>query len=88
MFFKLPPESGGGGDGILLLNTPHHHAHVHGLDDDGHTLWFQGIVDGVEDVEGEALLNLETTSKHVHHSWDFAQADDITIGDVGDMGLA
>src|SRR5271163_80116 len=73
---------------MLLLDAAHHHAQVAGLDDYGHALRFDYSLDGFGDLGGEALLNLEAAGKDFDQAWNFAEADHLAVGDVGDVYFA
>ncbi len=73
---------------MLLFDAAHHHAEVLGLEDDGDALGVDGVGDGVGDLAGEALLHLQAAGEDVDEAGNFAEADDLAVGDVGDVGLA
>ena len=48
----------------------------------------QGFLDAVADLDGQALLDLEAASVGLDYARDLAQAGDLAVGNVGDVGLA
>src|SRR5579863_2564929 len=44
---------------VLLLDAPHHHAEMPRFDDDADALRAQPLLDGVRDLAGQPLLNLQ-----------------------------
>ena len=50
---------GGHRRGVLLLDAAHHHAQVAGFNDDAYALRLDDLLDGLGDLCGHALLNLE-----------------------------
>src|SRR5579862_4997104 len=74
--------------GVLLLDAAHHHAEVAGFDDNSHALRGDDVLDGVGDLTREALLHLEAASEDLDKTRDFAESDDLAVGDVGDVHLA
>ena len=73
---------------MLLFDAAHHHAEMARLDDYSYALGFDDFLDGLGDLCGEALLNLQTAREHFDQARDFAQADDPAVRDVGDVHLA
>jgi len=61
---------------------------VPGLDDDGYAERLQHFLNDIADFEREPLLHLQAAGEHVHHAGDFAEADDVAVGDVRDVGFA
>lgn len=57
------------------------------LHDDGDTLGFQDLHDGVGDFLCEALLDLEAAGKHFGYAGELGEADDGFVGDVADVHL-
>lgn len=71
-----------------FLHSPHDHAHVFTLDDDGYPLWADGLVEGQSHLLGESLLYLQSTGKRLCDAGQFREADDEAVGDVPDVDLA
>src|ERR1700753_2862478 len=46
------------------------------------------IGDGLADLAGQTLLHLEPSCEHVNETGDLAEADDFSIGHIGDVSLA
>ncbi len=76
------------GDGILLFYSAHHHAEVLCFDDHSNAVRLECLLDALEDLMGEALLDLEPTSKDVDDTRQLAQSDNFAVGDIGDMCFA
>ena len=55
---------------------------------DHHAGRIEVIVQGVRDLVGQALLDLQAAREHIHDARDLAQADDFLARDIGDMRLA
>ena len=72
----------------LLLHAAHRHAQVGALADDGHAERGHRVVDGLGDLAGHALLQLQPPREHVDQPRDLAQPDDAAVGHVGDVALA
>jgi hypothetical protein len=58
------------------------------LDDYGDTQRVESLLDAVANLHCEALLNLKTASKTLNDTSYLRQTCDISIGDVGYVGLA
>ena len=52
-------------DGVLLLDAAHHHAQMPGFDDDADALRFDGVLDGLGDLRGQALLDLQAAREQL-----------------------
>jgi hypothetical protein len=76
------------GGGVLLLDSAHHHAQVAGFDDNADALGFDYFLDGFGDLGGEALLNLQAAREELDEARDFAEADNTSVGDVGNVDFA
>ena len=48
----------------------------------------QGFLDAVPDLDGQPLLDLQAAGVGLDDAGNLAQAGDLAIGDVGDVGLA
>jgi len=75
------------GGSARLLNAAHDHAKMARFDDDGDALWLEHLREGERDLLGEALLDLETTSKHFGNAGEFGKADDAAVGNVANVHL-
>jgi len=60
---------------------------VAGFNDDAYAAGFDGFLDGVGDLAGYALLDLEATSEDFDEARDFAEAYDFAIRDVSDVDM-
>src|SRR5215469_4041356 len=74
--------------GVLLLDTAHHHAEVARLDDHANTLGLAHLLDGLCDLGGEALLDLKAAREEFDQPWNFAEADDFAVRNVGHVHLS
>jgi len=74
------PEHAGGHGQEFCSHAAHHHAEVLGLDDDAHAARPDRLLDGLRDLHGEALLDLEAGARDVHEARDLGEADDLAVG--------
>lgn len=81
-------EGGGGGDGILFLDTPHHHTHMPGFDHHRYAEGVEGGVDTAKDLVGQSFLHLKAPGEDIDHPGEFTEADNVAVGNIGDMDLA
>ena len=77
----------GNGLAVLFFDAAHLHAEVTRFDDDAHALRGDFFLDGLSDLAGQALLNLQTTREHVYEARDFAEPENAFVGQVGDVAL-
>jgi len=86
------PEAAKHGTGhslaVLLFDAAHLHTEVARFDNYADTLGADFFLDGLGDLAGEALLNLEAAGKHIDEARDFAKADDALIRQIGYVALA
>ncbi len=72
--------------GARLLGITHDHARSGALPrrqrQPGHQQSFQSI----GDLDGEPFLHLQSTGVHLADTSDFREANDLAVGDIGDMG--
>src|SRR5580700_86640 len=73
---------------MLLFDATHHHAEVTGFDDYADALRLDDFLDGLGNLRGKALLDLETTRKKLDQARNFAQADYSAFWDIGDVHFA
>ena len=81
-------ECGGRGDGVGFLYSSDLHAGMGGFDDDGNAERMERVLDAIADFDGESFLDLEASGVCFDDSGDFAEAGDLAVRDVGDVGLA
>src|SRR5438445_5407241 len=74
--------------GVLLLDTAHHHAEVARLNDHADTLGLDDFLDSLCDLGGEALLDLQAAREEFDQPWNFAEADDFAVRNVGHVHLS
>lgn len=74
--------------GRSLSNSPHDHAQMAALNDDGNTLRLKDLADGERNLLGETLLDLKTAGEHFGDAGELAEAEDAAVGDVADVHLA
>src|SRR5258708_39731341 len=58
---------------VLLFNAAHLHAEMAGFDDHANSLRSDFFLDGMRDLAGQALLNLQASREGVHQTGDLAQ---------------
>src|SRR5271169_5434595 len=73
---------------MLFFDAAHHHAQMARLDDYADALRFDRILDRLRNLRGEALLNLQAAREGVDEARYFAQADHLSIWNIGHMHLA
>src|SRR6202158_6422479 len=80
----------GAGDGlaVLFFDTAHLHAQMARLDDDADTFGTDLALNGLCNLAGHALLNLEAARKHVHQAGDLAEPEHALVRQVSDVGFA
>ena len=78
----------GDGEGVLLLDAAHRHAQVRALADHRHAERIDLLADGLGDLVGHPLLDLQPPREHVHEPGNLAEPDDARLRNVGDVALA
>ncbi len=73
---------------MLFLHSTHHHAEMTGFDHYADTLWLNGFLNGLGNLRGQSFLNLQAAGKYFNEPWNFAQADNFAIRNVGHVYLA
>ena len=73
---------------MLLFHAAHLHAQVARFDDDAHAFRADLVGDGVRDLAGHALLNLQAPREHVHQPRNFAEPEHLFARQIGDVRLA
>src|SRR6267143_681797 len=73
---------------MLLFHAAHLHAQMAGFDNYADTLGSDFFLDGLRDLAGHALLNLQAARKHVYHAGDLAEPQNPLVRQIGHMGLA
>src|SRR5260370_6809098 len=73
---------------VLLLHAAHLHAEMAGFDNHANTLRSDFFLDGLRDLAGHALLNLQAARKHVYHAGDLAEPQNPLVRQIAHMGLA
>lgn len=76
------------GAGRRLLHAPHDHAQMARLHDDGDALGLEDLHDGVGDLLGQALLDLQAAAEHLGDAGQLGDADDLVLRDVGNVHLS
>ena len=56
-------HGGSHGGGVLLFDAAHHHAKMARLNDHAHTLRLDRLLNGLGNLRGQALLNLQAAEK-------------------------
>src|SRR5580704_11314583 len=67
---------------MLFFYAAHHHAEVARFDYHGYTLRLDYFLDGLGDLRGEALLNLQAAGEEFDEARDFAESDDLAVRNV------
>src|SRR5258708_2300133 len=73
---------------VLLLHAAHLHTEMPGFDNHANTLRSDFFLDGLRDLAGHALLNLQAARKHVDHAGDLAEPQNTFVRQIGHVGLA
>lgn len=73
---------------MLLLYSTHHHAEVAGLNHHADALGMDGILDGLSNLRGQALLYLQASREDFDKAWNLAKTDHFPVGNIGHMHLA
>src|SRR5229473_3689660 len=83
------PEHGAShGRTVLLLHAAHLHTQMASFDDYADALRSDFFLDGLRDLAGHALLNLQAARKHIDHASDLAEPQNPLVRQIGHMGLA
>src|SRR5467141_985605 len=80
----------GAGDGLamLLFHAAHLHAEMAGFDNHADPLRSDFFLDGLRDLAGHALLNLQPARKHIHDARNLAEPQHTLVWQIGHVGLA
>src|SRR6266436_6199506 len=73
---------------MLLFDATHLHAEMAGFDDHADALRRDLFLDGLRDLAGQALLNLQAPREGVHQTSDLAEPQNALVREIGHMGLA
>lgn len=57
---------------MLFFHAAHLHAQMARLDDNSNTVWADFFLNGVRNLAGHTLLNLQAPRKNVHEARNFA----------------
>src|SRR5215831_13744763 len=90
-FFFVPETSEhrtGDGRRVLFLHTTHHHAKVARFDDDSDALRLDHFLNRLGDLRRKAFLDLQAPREQFYETWDFAQSDHPSVGNVGYVHFA
>lgn len=87
IFLEAAEDAASDSGGTRLFDATYHHAEVTRLHDDSNALWVEYFLDGVGDLFGEALLNLQPPREHLGYAWEFGEPDDSIGGHVADVHL-
>src|ERR1700737_1646981 len=72
----------GYGSRMLFLDATHHHAEMARLANHAYAPRFHHLLQGFSDFLRQALLNLEPPGEHVHDTWNFAQPNNLVLGQI------
>lgn len=84
---KAAEDAAGNGRCPRLLDAAHDHAQVARLHDDGDALGLENLHDGVGNLLGQALLDLQAAGVHFGDAGQLGEADDGVAGDVANVHL-
>lgn len=87
ILLEAAEDAAGDGSRAGLLNAAHHHAQVARLHDDSDALRVKDLHNGVGNLLGEALLNLQPPGEHLGDARELGEPDDGIGGDVANMHL-
>src|ERR1041385_666469 len=87
IFLKDAEHRACDGNRILLLDAAHDHAKMLRFNYHSHTTRVNFVINGFSDLSREALLDLESSGKHIHQTWNFAETNDTTVWNVSDMAF-
>ena len=73
---------------MLLFHAAHHHAQVLGFADHSDSGWLDCVLDCFRHLLRETFLDLQAAGENVDDPRRLAQADDLFLGDVGDVHAA
>src|SRR5258708_32126833 len=73
---------------MLLFDAAHLHTQMAGFDDYADTLRSDFFLDGLRDLTGHALLNLQAAGKHIDHARNLAKPQNTFVRQVSNVGLA
>ena len=86
--FEAASEGGDVHDGAGFFGAADGHAGVGGFEDAGDALGLEFVHECVGDLGGEAFLDLGSAGVAVDEAGEFGEADDFTVGEVGDVCAA
>src|SRR5262245_34749728 len=75
------------GKRVLFFHATHRHAQVRAFAHDGHTEWIDLLTNGLGNLVGHPLLDLQATSEHVDQSRNLAETNDVALRDVRHVTL-
>src|ERR1700674_2632484 len=73
---------------VLLFHAAHLHTEMAGFDNHADTLRGDFFLEGLRDLAGHALLNLQAARKHVDYACDLAEPQNTLIRQIGHVGFA
>src|SRR5258706_6268794 len=88
VLLKFAGKRGRRRDRMLFLDAAHDHAQVLRFNHHRDAQRLQCFLNAIAAFDREPLLHLQPARKRVDHARDFRQADDMSVGDIGDVRLA
>src|SRR5579871_1682299 len=73
---------------VLLLDSAHRHAEVRRFDDHRDAERIDFFADRLGDLVRHSLLDLQPACEHFDEAWNLAEANHLSLRDVGDVALA
>src|SRR5229473_7352031 len=73
---------------VLLLHAAHLHTQMAGFDDYADALRSDFFLDGLRDLTGHALLDLQAAGEHIDHARNFAKTQNTFVRQISNVGLA
>ncbi len=64
---------------MLLFYPAHHHAEMARFNDHADALWLDGFLNGLGNLRGQPLLDLQAAGENFDEPRDLAQADDFAV---------
>src|SRR4029453_10323816 len=87
-FTERPQHRRGDRFRVLLLHAAHQHTQVDRFHPPRHTARLERLVQRAGDLGRQPLLHLQTPTEHLDEPRNLGEADDLAIGQIGDVALA
>src|SRR5947208_16472396 len=73
---------------MLLFYSAHHHAEMARFNDHANSLWLDGFLNGLGNLRGQPLLDLQAAGEDFDQARNLAQADDFAVRNICDVNFA